>query len=144
MCRSVPQMPVCSTWMSTSLMPIDGTGASSSHSPGCDFFLIRAGMVFMAAVPRGGWRRSLTYCRGAPVGSKGPGVCGLGSGAKPQAARLLHPRRGPFAALPAPRRHLFHEQVAHLFPRNEVRQAREEAADEHHQLALKRQDRLVL
>src|SRR4051794_37884439 len=41
-------MPVRSTWMSTSLMPTGGTGASSSHRPGSLFFLIKAGIVRMA------------------------------------------------------------------------------------------------
>src|SRR5262245_21281874 len=34
MCKSVPQMPVRSTRISTSLAATSGTGTSSSHSPG--------------------------------------------------------------------------------------------------------------
>ena len=34
MCRSVPQMPVRSTRISTSLIPTSGSGASTSQSPG--------------------------------------------------------------------------------------------------------------
>src|SRR6185312_962219 len=42
MCRSVPQMPVLSTRINTSLMPGSGTGTSSSHRPGFAWLLTRA------------------------------------------------------------------------------------------------------
>src|SRR5262249_2175251 len=42
MCKSVPQMPVRSTLMSTSLMPISGRGTSSSHNPGSALRLTKA------------------------------------------------------------------------------------------------------
>src|SRR5947209_6823334 len=44
MCRSVPQMPVRSTLMSTSLMPMAGTGTWSSQTPTSGLFLTRAFM----------------------------------------------------------------------------------------------------
>src|SRR5262245_3321629 len=44
MCRSVPQMPVLWTRMSTSLMPALGSGTSWSQRPGSDFALTRAFM----------------------------------------------------------------------------------------------------
>src|SRR6185436_4572236 len=47
MCRSVPQMPVRWTRISTSLMPIFGSGTSSSHSPGSARLLTSA---FMGAL----------------------------------------------------------------------------------------------
>src|SRR5688572_10080516 len=50
MCTSVPQMPVRSTSISTSLMPTCGTGTSSSHSPCSRFFLTRAFIVFLIMV----------------------------------------------------------------------------------------------
>src|SRR5229473_287709 len=42
MCRSVPQMPARRTRISTSLMPMVGSGTSSSHSPGSDLLLTSA------------------------------------------------------------------------------------------------------
>ncbi len=45
MCTSVPQMPVRKTLMSTSLIPIRGTGTSSSHRPGLASFFTRASIV---------------------------------------------------------------------------------------------------
>src|ERR1051326_7567620 len=45
MCRSVPQMPVRSILMSTSLMPISGVGTSCSHKPGSAFFFTNAFIV---------------------------------------------------------------------------------------------------
>src|SRR5262249_7201618 len=48
MCRSVPQMPVRSTLMRTSLTPISGRGASSSHRPGS---ALRLTSAFMSGNP---------------------------------------------------------------------------------------------
>src|SRR5437660_7805668 len=45
MCTSVPQIPVRSTLISTSLIPIRGTGTLSSQSPGLASFLTRASIV---------------------------------------------------------------------------------------------------
>ena len=42
MCRSVPQMPVLRTRIRTSLIPISGSGTSSSQSPGSAFALTSA------------------------------------------------------------------------------------------------------
>ena len=42
MCRSVPQMPVRSTLISTSPGPTAGSGTSASHSPGSAFSLTSA------------------------------------------------------------------------------------------------------
>ena len=47
MCRSVPQIPVRSTRISTSLIPTSGSGTSSSHSPG-------SAWAFTSARIRGG------------------------------------------------------------------------------------------
>ena len=44
MCRSVPQMPVLKTRMSTSLIPMVGSGTSCSQRPGSDFALTSAFM----------------------------------------------------------------------------------------------------
>src|SRR5271167_4568035 len=46
MCRSVTQMPVRSTRINTSLMPMAGSGASCSQSPRSDLLLTRA-FIFM-------------------------------------------------------------------------------------------------
>ena len=45
MCTSVPQIPVRSTLISTSLIPIRGTGTSSSQRPGLASFFTRASIV---------------------------------------------------------------------------------------------------
>src|SRR5260370_22171254 len=42
MCRSVPQMPARRTLIRTSLIPISGSGTSSSHSPGSRLLLTSA------------------------------------------------------------------------------------------------------
>src|SRR5262249_50617491 len=47
MCKSVPQMPVFSTRMRTSLMPIWGTGASRRARPGFASALTKAFIVFI-------------------------------------------------------------------------------------------------
>src|ERR1051326_6512449 len=44
MCKSVPQMPVLRTRISTSLIPISGSGTSRSVRPGFDSVLARARM----------------------------------------------------------------------------------------------------
>src|SRR5882672_736086 len=45
MCRSVPQIPARSTRISTSLMPIFGTGTSSTDRPGLASRLTSASMI---------------------------------------------------------------------------------------------------
>src|SRR3954466_15217774 len=50
MWTSVPQMPVRRISISTSLMPVSGTGTSSSQRPSSGFFLTRAFMVFIELV----------------------------------------------------------------------------------------------
>ncbi len=65
MCRSVPQMPVRSTRISTSLMPTSGSGASTSQSPG------RASDFASAFTPPCSPRRSPS---GLPSAVAGPGV----------------------------------------------------------------------
>src|SRR6266498_197616 len=47
MCKSVPQMPVFWTRIRTSLMPVLGTGTSSSQRPGFECALTRAFIAFM-------------------------------------------------------------------------------------------------
>ena len=47
MCKSVPQMPVRSTRISTSLMPTSGSGTSSSQRPGFRSFFTSA---FMSSI----------------------------------------------------------------------------------------------
>src|SRR5690349_7102103 len=54
MWTSVPQMPVRRTRIKTSLMPICGSGTSSSHSPGSRLLLTSAFMV--DAIPHRGTR----------------------------------------------------------------------------------------
>ncbi len=51
MCTSVPQIPVRNTLISTSLIPIRGTGTSSSQRPGLASFLTRASIVSMWELP---------------------------------------------------------------------------------------------
>ena len=63
MCRSVPQMPVRSTLISTSLMPISGTGTSSSHRPGSALLLTSAFMVFTIHSLEGTVRRAAAGVR---------------------------------------------------------------------------------
>src|SRR5229473_2818129 len=46
MCRSVPQIPVSWTRIRTSLIPIVGSGTSSSHNPGFSYRLRRAFIMF--------------------------------------------------------------------------------------------------
>ncbi len=53
MCRSVPQIPVRSTRINTSLMPMPGTGTSSSQIPGSGFFLTRAFIMRIGSFPLG-------------------------------------------------------------------------------------------
>src|ERR1700677_3334791 len=53
MCKSVRQMPVGSTLMRTSLMPIVGRGMSSSQSPTSAFFFTSASMVFLKVAVAG-------------------------------------------------------------------------------------------
>src|SRR6266702_3578914 len=62
MCRSVPQMPVRSTRINTSLMPIDGSGTSSSHKPGFAFFLTSAFILRAGVSPGMGWPRHGGHC----------------------------------------------------------------------------------
>src|SRR5262249_47181396 len=50
MCRSVPQIPVRWTRIRTSLIPMVGSGTSSSHSPGFSYRLIRAFIMFPAVL----------------------------------------------------------------------------------------------
>ena len=51
MCTSVPQIPVRSTLISTSLIPIRGTGTSSSQRPGLASFFTRASIVSIVDLP---------------------------------------------------------------------------------------------
>ena len=51
MWTSVPQMPVRSTLMRTSLVPIRGIGTSSSQRPGLASFFTRASIVSMFGCP---------------------------------------------------------------------------------------------
>src|SRR5882762_11608482 len=55
MCKSVPQMPVRSMRMRTSLMPTFGSGTSCSHRPGSDLSFTSAFMdnkivVFLSSI----------------------------------------------------------------------------------------------
>src|SRR5215216_6201175 len=52
MWRSVPQMPVLWTRISTSLIPISGAGTSSSRSPGAASTLTRASITRAGDSPR--------------------------------------------------------------------------------------------
>ena len=94
MCRSVPQMPVRSTRISTSLMPTSGSGASTSQSPGraSDFASAFTPLRCHAVTIRAPRPRSLRS------GHDGTGRCGA---ARPAAGRGRRRRvvdRGPRAA----------------------------------------------
>src|SRR5689334_19567406 len=52
MCKSVPQTPVRSTLIKTSLIPISGSGTSSSHKPGSARRLTSAFTFAISALAR--------------------------------------------------------------------------------------------
>src|SRR5450759_2068544 len=51
MCRSVPQIPVIRTRMSTSLIPGTGSGTASSHSPRSALLLTSARKTSLRSLP---------------------------------------------------------------------------------------------
>lgn len=73
MCRSVPQMPVRSTLISTSPGPYSGSGTSMSHRPGSALCLTSAFMGWLQACGGdavGGWTRTAAVtCTNLPIGA---------------------------------------------------------------------------
>src|SRR5215208_1517330 len=81
MWTSVPQIPVRSTSISTSLRPTSGTGTSSSHSPCSRFFLTRAFIVFLIMVGQFSADCSRLNCIAGGGGYR-PGTCAAPQGQK--------------------------------------------------------------